>query len=114
MKRTRPAPERRPDESLQDAARRCAIDAVYFERDAGGTMHTAGAAAADAVLALLSEDLDAMTDRAEKAIVVTHVAEQKAYLSGEIEASTWRPRAYAAAAVRAACELGRGGTPPAS
>lgn len=42
----------RRDESLEDGARRVAIDAVYETRNDGGTMHDAGAAAAAAVLAL--------------------------------------------------------------
>lgn len=106
---SRPIPDRRPDESLIDAARRCAIDAVYYERDHGGNMHTAGEAAADAVLALLHDD--AVVDRAERAILLTHVAEQRAYLAGEVEAGAWRPREYAAAAVDAALELERSGSP---
>lgn len=56
-------------------------------------------------------NVDAMIDRAEKAILTTHVAEQKAYLAGEIDRDTWRPREYAAAAVHAALELERAGSP---
>lgn len=36
----------RVDESVHDAARRVAIDAVYAARNDGGTMHTAGDRAA--------------------------------------------------------------------
>lgn len=106
---SRPIPDRRANETLVDAARRCAIDAVYYERDHGGNMHTAGEAAADAVLTLLRAD--DTVDRAEKAILLTHAAEQRAYLSGEIERTTWRPREYAAAAVGAALERERSGSP---
>lgn len=42
----------RPDEDLDGAARRVAIDALYETRNDGGTMHDAGAAAAEAVLTL--------------------------------------------------------------
>ena len=44
----------RGGESTLDGARRVAIDAVDEARDAGGTMHDAGALAADRVLALLA------------------------------------------------------------
>lgn len=54
MSHDRPIPARRVDESIGAAARREAIDAVYYERDHGGDMHTAGAAAADAVLHLVA------------------------------------------------------------
>jgi hypothetical protein len=47
--------QRRPDETIGDAATRCATDAVYHERDRGGDMHTAGELAADAVLGLVVE-----------------------------------------------------------
>jgi hypothetical protein len=47
----------RVDESVHDAARRVAIDAVYAARDDGGTMHTAGEAAADAVLLIVNAAL---------------------------------------------------------
>lgn len=51
--------QKRPDESLEDGARRVAIDAVYEARDSGGTMHDAGALAAERVLALVeAEDLE--------------------------------------------------------
>ena len=46
--------QRRSGESLEDAARRVAIDAVYEARDSGGTMHQAGELAADRVLGLLT------------------------------------------------------------
>lgn len=46
---------RRAGESLEDHARRVAIDAVYAARDRGGTMHDAGADAAEAVLAAVRE-----------------------------------------------------------
>lgn len=45
--------DRRPDESLEDAAKRVAIDAVYAARNRGGTMHDAGEDAAAAVLRLI-------------------------------------------------------------
>lgn len=48
--------ERRRDEALEDAARRAAVDAVYAARDAGGTMHDAGALAALAVLEAVRQD----------------------------------------------------------
>lgn len=40
----------RPDETPEEAAERNAVDAVYAARDAGGTMHDAGAWAARAAL----------------------------------------------------------------
>ena len=43
----------RPGEPILDAARRRGIDAVYTARDRGGTMHDAGAEAADAALEVL-------------------------------------------------------------
>lgn len=71
--------ERRPGEPLVDAARRVAIDAVYRERDAiGGTMHTAGAAAADAVLALLEPVEHHLVDVGETSFTVTHPLTERA------------------------------------
>lgn len=40
-----------------EQAIRVAIDAVYHERDRGGTMHTAGEAAARSALAVVAEYL---------------------------------------------------------
>jgi hypothetical protein len=48
----------RSGESLEDAARRVAIDALYAARDAGGTMHDAGAAAGDAVSRIYRAAMD--------------------------------------------------------
>jgi hypothetical protein len=76
--RPRTVPERRPGEPLVDAARREAIDAVYYERDHGGTMHTAGAAAADAVLALLAPVDDHLVDVDEHSFTVTHPLTERA------------------------------------
>lgn len=47
----------RVDESVHGAARRVAIDAVYAARNDNGTMHTAGEAAADAVLMIVNAAL---------------------------------------------------------
>lgn len=49
---------RRAGESLTDAARRVAIDAVYEARDSGGTMHDAGGLAAERVLQVVCESDD--------------------------------------------------------
>jgi hypothetical protein len=43
----------RPGERLSDAAARVATDAVYEARDAGGTMHDAGALVAERVFQLI-------------------------------------------------------------
>jgi hypothetical protein len=51
------AAAQRIDESVHEAARRVAIDAVYAARNDGGTMHTAGEAAADAVLMIVNAAL---------------------------------------------------------
>ncbi len=69
---------RRPGESLLDAAHRVAIDAVYYERDHGGDMHTAGAAAADAVLALLAPVDEHLVDVDEQGFTVTHPLTERA------------------------------------
>lgn len=59
-------------ETIREQARRLAIDAVYYQRDHGGTMHTAGAAAADIALAVVKEylpvddmDFDSEVERRE-------------------------------------------------
>lgn len=44
-------------ETIREQATRLAIDAVYHERENGGTMHTAGEAAADVVLRVIKEHL---------------------------------------------------------
>lgn len=64
--------DRRPGEPLIDAARRVAIDAVYAARDSGGTMHTAGAAAADAVLDLLEPIDEHLVDFGDEHFTVIH------------------------------------------
>jgi hypothetical protein len=69
---------RRPDEPLVDACRRVAIDAVYQARDSGGTMHTAGAAAADAVLALLAPIDDHLVHIGRERFTVTHPLTERA------------------------------------
>jgi hypothetical protein len=48
--------QRRPEESVREAAIRVAIDAVYEARDSGGTMHTAGELAAERVLAIVNAE----------------------------------------------------------
>jgi hypothetical protein len=56
--------QRRMGEPLADAVRRVAIDAVYFERDNGGTMHTSGETAGNAVAGLIVEYVASFDPRA--------------------------------------------------
>lgn len=49
---------KRDDETWAECARRNAIDAGYHERDNGGTMHTAGEAAARVTAEIIAEALN--------------------------------------------------------
>jgi hypothetical protein len=62
----------RPGETLVEAARRVAIDAVYHARDTGGTMHDAGTRAADTVLELLGPIDEHLVDLGDQHFTVTH------------------------------------------